>query len=175
MGAPFFSIIIHSSNTDRYESVHDNLSDHVFWHREAKKNRKLKPKVRNRKKSNDKFVKVDFEVIIESDIDVAIGKSNADYVIISEDNLVYSEMYLGWMHMFFTRVTLNFDDVILISPSDPIDTEHPLVSKSFLCSKDDYFKAKELCDDISVAGLQNKFYDMGYTPFIVPAAGVMNG
>ena len=174
MSNPLFSIIIQSSNKERYESVRNNLAEDEFWHRRAKKDRKLKSHQRKRKKSNDKFVKIDFELIIEEDIDIAVSKSNAQYLIISKDNLIYSHMYLGWMHMFFTRVTSNFNNVLLLSPSNPLDVEFPFISKSFLCSKEDYFKVRDDCKNGSVSDLQNKFYDIGYTPFIVPAAEVTN-
>ncbi len=175
MSKPFFSIIIQSSNVSRYESVYNNLAENVFWHRRAKQDRKLKPKARKRRKSNDKFIKVEFEVIIEEDIDIAVSKSNADYIIISEDNLIYSHMYLSWMYMFFTRITLHFNKVLLISPSNPLDVESPFISKSFMCSKEEYFKVRDDCKNVSISDLQNKFYDIGYTPFFVAAAEVMNG
>ena len=37
MGNPFFSVIIQSSNINRYDAVYKNLSEDIFWKHELKK------------------------------------------------------------------------------------------------------------------------------------------
>lgn len=120
-------------------------------------------------------------------IEIGVENSQSDYLIFVNENMTYSSMYLSWLYMFTTRVLFHFDKVIILPRYsfkgeirqdlmhfDINDELSPLVSRSFLCKKKDFFDIgginKDFNGDLCIIDIQMRFYKNGYTPFIVPMA-----
>lgn len=96
--------------------------------------------------------------------------SYADYILIVNDNMGYSELFLDTLYMFVSRI-LPYMKEVLIIPRYSVDgvfqdeNFSPIIGKSCLFEKDMWIKLGGV-DDGGIEKLQVKFYKQGYTPFI---------
>lgn len=116
-------------------------------------------------------------------LNIGVENACADYVLLVNDNMEYSELFLDTLYMFFSRIVPYMKKVLIIPRYavngvirddlmhlDTHDFLSPIIGKSCIFDKNMWTKLGGIDNTMIVskgmADLQMKFYKLGYTPFV---------